>query len=100
MRETRQYSKEYKEEAVRLVAERGNIRATARELGISHWTLIGWVKKVRPQVNAERIASGQMTLDEENRLLKRQLASLQEDHEILKKAVAVFSQKPKRSIDL
>ena len=100
MRQTRQYSSEYKQEAVQLVKERGCIRTAARELGISHWTLTGWVKKARTKVNTERSASGQMTPEEENRLLKRQLASLQEDHEILKKAVAVFSQKPKRNIDL
>jgi len=96
----KEYSNEYKQEAIRMVTERGNIRATARELGISHWTLIGWVRKARSKVNAEKLVSGQMTLEEENRLLKKRLASLEEDQEILKKAVAVFSQKPKRSIDL
>jgi transposase len=95
------YSKEYKEEAVRLVAERGNrIRAVARELGISHWTLKDWVENSRSKVNAERLASGQMTLEEENKILKKELRNLREDHEIRKKAVAIFSKKPNQNIDL
>jgi len=97
----RKYSSEYKYESARLVMERGGkIRAVARELGMSHWTLKDWVKQYGAEINTQCLSSGQMAPEEENRLLKKELASLREDHEILKKAIAIFSSKPKINTDL
>jgi len=97
----RRYSSEYKHESARLVMERGGkIQAVSRELGISHWTLKDWVKQYRSEINAQCLSSGQMRPEEEIMLLKKELASLREDHEILKKAIAVFSSKPKIGTDL
>lgn len=97
----KQYSEEYKQEAVRLVASRGGkIRATAEELGINRWTLKDWVEKYRPVINAERISLNQLSPAEEIKLLRKELQNVQEERDILKKAIAVFSKKPKKNIDL
>jgi len=97
----KEYSNEYKQEAVRLVTERGRkVCAVARELGISHWTLRDWVRKRTADINAHRLMSGQLSPDEENKLLRKELAEIREERDILKKAIAVFSKKPKISTDL
>jgi len=95
------YSNEYKQEVVRLVMNRGGkLSEVARELGISHWTVKDWVEKYRTEINAERIASGQLSLEEENKLLRKELADVREEQDILKKAIAVFSKKPKINTSL
>jgi transposase len=95
------YSEEYKREAVQLVIARGmQNKRVARELGINSWTLKDWVDKYKDSINAERVRNKQVTPEEENKLLRKELAGIREERDILKKAIAVFSQKPKRSIDL
>ena len=47
MSERKVYTAEFKREAVRLAQERGNIRATARDLGVSDTSLENWTKQLR-----------------------------------------------------
>jgi transposase len=87
----RQYGEEFREEAVRLVLESsGSIPQVAGDLGVSVWTLRGWVKKSRERsgVGEPRRAE---TIEEENRRLKRELAILRQERDILKKAAAYFA---------
>jgi transposase len=88
---SRQYTDEFREEAVGLVLEsKSRIAEIARDLGVSVWTLRGWVKKYR-----ERSRLGQArraeTVEEENRRLRRELAVLRQERDILKKAAAYFA---------
>ncbi len=79
------YSEEFREEAVRLVLEsKSSIPQIARDLGVSVWTLRDWVKKHQAKAG---VSSPQRpeTLEEENRRLKRELAVLRQEREILKK---------------
>ena len=46
MGQAKQYDREYKEEALKLVEEKG-CKNASEELGISYNTLYGWVKEVR-----------------------------------------------------
>ena len=95
MGRTRQtYSADFRREAVRLT-EAGTKPLTqiARELGVHSETLRGW--KRRYGTGAAAVASGTddapLSLEEENRRLKRENARLREEREILKKATAFFA---------
>ena len=85
------YSEEFREEAVRLVLEsKSSIPQIARDLGVSVWTLRDWVKKHQERAG---VSSPQRpeTFEEENRRLKRELAVLRQERDILKKAAAYFA---------
>jgi transposase len=88
---TSRYSKEFRDEAVRLVLE-GNVSRSqaARDLGVNVWTLRDWIRNGRGE---SRMASSRRpeTLEEENKRLKREVAVLKQEREILKKAAAYFA---------
>jgi transposase len=93
-------SEEFKRETVRLLIQGGRkIKQVAEELGINYWTLKGWLEKYGKQEQADLVSKGlKMTPEEENRLLKKELADVAEERDILKKAIAVFSKKQKLNI--
>ncbi|OIQ10955.1 transposase [Moorella thermoacetica] len=96
----RKYDEEFKRNAVELCRTSGKTTSQiARDLGINSSMLNRWR---REQVKyGERVFPGigkQMRgtdLEEENRRLKKELAIAQEERDILKKAVAIFSKTPK-----
>lgn len=86
------YSQEFKRDAVALVHSTGKpINQVARELGISHETLRGWVR--RDLIDRGQGAPGEVTNDqlEELRSLRRQVKELETEREILRKAAAYFA---------
>jgi transposase len=91
------HSEEFKKEAVRLVIQSGRkVKQVAEELDLNYWTIKEWIKKYGKQEHANLVAGGlKMTPEEEVRLLKKELADVAEERDILKKAIAVFSRKPK-----
>jgi len=91
------YTKEFKEEAVRLVQTSGKpIAQIARELGISDSAIHEWRKALAEQGNDAFPGKGHQTaLEEENRRLKRELERVQQERDILKKAVGIFSRESK-----
>ena len=93
----RQFTKEFKIEAVRLVVEEGRrISEVARELGISEALLGRWKKKSEEGKIDPFPGKGRLSPeDEELRRLRRENKRLRMQHEILKKAVAIFSEDPK-----
>lgn len=89
-------SEEFKRETVRLIQSGRRLRQVSDELGLNYWTVKGWIKKYGREENASLVAEGiKMLPEEELRLLKRELANVTEERDILKKAIAVFSRKPK-----
>ena len=88
------YSKEFKEEAVRLVETSGkSITQIARELGISDSAIHNWRKELAEHGREAFPGKGhQIELEEENRRLKRELERVQQERDILKKVVSIFSQ--------
>jgi len=85
------YSDEVREEAVRLVLEsKASLPEVAEDLGVSQWTLRGWVNKHRQRAGTSSPARTE-SVEEENRRLKRELAVLRQEREILKKAAAYFA---------
>ena len=87
------YPREFKEEAVRLAQTSGkSIVQVARELGISDTSIHQWRKELTERGKEAFPGSGHQTpLEEENRRLKRELERVQQERDILKKVVSIFS---------
>lgn len=87
------YTPEFRREALELVRSSGRSRVeVARSLGISDGTLGNWVRAEREA--AERAADPAALSEserEELRRLRREVAELQMDREILRKAAAFFA---------
>lgn len=87
----KQYTQEFREEAVRLALQGKESRAElARDLGVSVWTLGEWVKKHKEKVGEDRPPRVE-TLEDENRRLRRENDRLKMERDILKKAAAYFA---------
>ncbi len=86
------YTKEFKEEAVRLAETSGKpIAQIARELGISDSAIHGWRKELAENGREAFPGKGRQTvLEEENRHLKRELERVQQERDILKKSHIEF----------
>lgn len=93
MTERKSYTAEFKREAVQMATERGNIRATARDLGISDTTLQNWAKQLK-QTPENAFPGNGNPRDKETAQLQRELRRLKEENEILKKAVGIFTVRP------
>jgi transposase len=89
----RKYPREYKIEAVRRVIEgRETAVEVARALGIQPNMLYGWVRQLKSEADEAFRGNGKVTAqDEELRRLRRQLADVTEERDILKKATAFFA---------
>jgi len=93
----RSFSREFKLEAVGLVAEGGLSAAqAARDLGISESVLSRWKKQFEEDPEQAFPGKGRMhPKDEELHYLRRGLAIARQERDILKKAVGIFSRMPK-----
>jgi transposase len=92
--ERRTFTAEFKREAVRLAEERGNLSAVARDLGLHPSMLHEW-KQVLSGSSANPFPGQGNPSDPELAGLKRENARLQEEVEILKKAVGIFTKAPR-----
>jgi len=93
----RQYSEEFKKEAVEYSLTSGkSVKEVARDLGISYHNLDRWRTKYRKRGEFAFPGHGKEKLtpqEEENRRLKKELANIQVERDILKKALAIFTKK-------
>lgn len=92
---SRQYTNEFKVEAVRLAESVGGTEASKR-LGLPDSTIWNWVRLSRAGQMPEKptVAGGKRTtadLEAENHRLRQELASAKLDLEIVKKAAAYFA---------
>ena len=92
-RQQRTYTSEFKEEAMRLVETSGkSMSQVARDLGISDSVLSHWCKMVREQGKQAFSGSGHQTpLEEANRRLRRELAVVQQEREIVQKTLSILT---------
>ncbi len=91
-RKRRQFTKEFKAEAVRLVLDqKQSVTQTARDLGIWESSLTAWVKQAK--IDRGHGPPGALTTEERAELaqLRRENRTLRMEREILKKATAFFA---------
>lgn len=95
-RSRKTYTKEFKLEAIRLAETRGKaISQLERELGLSPGQIFHWRQSLARQGTAAFPGKGHLPPTAERmRQLERENAILRQERDILKKAIAVFSEKP------
>jgi len=94
----KKFTKEFKLEAVRLLeSDRRTGDEIARELGVERGMLYRWRRELGIQPAAIGSVSEALSPDEreELRRLRKEVARLREDKEILKKATAFFAKESK-----
>ena len=93
MKERKQYSKEFKQGAVRLVTEQGrSISDAAQSLGIPPWSLSRWVSSSKKEDKDAFRGKGNRTAQEQEIFdLRQRVKQLEEEKDILKKAAAYFA---------
>lgn len=88
------YSSEFKASAVKLAAESGqSIAKTARDLGVNKNTLYNWIAEYSHpnKTNQNNMTSkNEYSFEEVNRL-KKELAMVKQERDLLKKAAAYFA---------
>jgi transposase len=89
----RTFTREFKEEAVRMVTERGHsLSQVARDLGLDPKLIRRWRAALEQEGPQAFPGKGhQKPEEEELRRLRREITRLEEEREILKKALAIFS---------
>jgi transposase len=97
MSNRRKYDRAFKLEAVKLVTERRTpLAEAARNLGIHENLLRKWKKQYLEDAADSFPGKGRLKpQDEELRRLRRHLADVEQERDILKKALAIFSKEPK-----
>ena len=91
-RKRRSFTAEFKAEAVAQVLEQGlSVPQVAKDLDLTETALRGWVK--RAEESQERVAEGGLSSAEREELLRlrKEVKTLREDREILKKAARNYS---------
>jgi transposase len=93
MEQRRKFTREFKLEAVRLIKERGVSYAQAsQDLGVHVSQLRNWVKALADDPQQAFPGHGQMKPEQQEiARLKREVAKLKAERDILKKAAAYFA---------
>jgi len=89
----RQFSREFKLEAVRMVVEQGRtVREVAEGLGLDRSLLQRWKSQLKGEGEEAFRGHGRLRpSDEELRRLRRELSIARQERDILKKALAYFA---------
>ena len=89
------YTKQFKQQAMRLVTEQGyEPTRAARELGMPFSTLLLWLKKAgwkKPDPDGAIVSQDPAVLQAQVKELRRQVKRLEMEKDILKKATAYFA---------
>ncbi len=91
----RRFTREFKLEAVRLVTDGGlSVVQVAKDLDLRPDMLRRWRKQLEKDPEEAFPGQGRFKLrDEEVRQLQREVSRLRQEREILKKAIAIFSER-------
>ena len=89
----RKHSREFKLEAVRLIRERGvSVAQASRDLGVHQTVLRKWVRDAVDDPAAAFLGHGQQKPEQlEIARLRKEVAKLKAERDILKKAAAYFA---------
>ena len=88
------YPLEFKVSSAQLAVDSDQpVAQTARDLGVNHNTLHNWIAKYSDsnQVNQKNMSNNKASCFEENKLLKKELALVKQERDLLKKAAAYFA---------
>ena len=88
----RSFDGKFKERAVALAKERGNVAQAARELGISGSLLRTWITAADTAVAKGKGLALAIEEKQELERLRKRLAEAEEELEVIKKATAYFAQ--------
>ena len=93
MKTRKTYTKEFKQDAVRLVTEQGYNRSeAARNLGIDRGMLGRWIRELEQDGREAFRGNGKLTAEQEElRRLREENRRLKLERDILKKATAFFA---------
>lgn len=92
----RQYSDEYKAEAVRLISNSGKpVSQIARELGVDTNVLHRWMREEREAGAAGKARGTVKAEQEELARLRRELTRVTQERDFLKRAAAFFAKEHK-----
>jgi transposase len=89
----RQYTREFKLEALNLIRDRGvSVRQASQDLGIHENTLRAWLKEFAADPQHSFPGHGQLKPEQAEVVrLRREVAKLRAERDILKKAAAYFA---------
>lgn len=91
----KRYDETFKIEAVKYIRENHKpVAQVAREMGVNENTLHGWIKKYGQQPEIKAVQSFSST-EAELLALQKEIRELQEENEILKKAMHYFAKSPR-----
>lgn len=102
-KERKSYSRDFKVKLVELCKAKGNVSAVCREYGVNINSLHRWIKEFDRFDTGSFPGRGNPKMTEteaEIAALKKELADVQEERDILKKAVHFFSKSDGKSTDL
>jgi transposase len=94
------YSKSFKQKAVELSNVRGNVQMVARDLGVKAASIYRWRREMRNAPSLAFCGNGNKQLTEEQKelaRLRKELADVKMERDILKKAVSIFSASDRKS---
>ena len=93
MTQRKTYTREFKFEAVRLAETSGkSMRQLEQEMGIGEGCIRQWKRKLAADGENAFPGHGNLPPDEERiRQLERELETVRQERDVLKKAVAIFS---------
>jgi transposase len=89
----RVFDKEFKQRTVALIKQgEKKVKEVAEDLGLDRGDIYRWIREFNKDAEESFPGKGKLKPeDEELRKLKRQLADVTEERDILKKAVSIFS---------
>ena len=88
-RQYKSYDEDFKKTVVNLYENGKGISELSREYGIGKSTIDSWIKKFKTIITS----TGEVTNNDEILELQKKNRELEQEVEILKKAVAIFSKK-------
>lgn len=91
MAKARNYTEEFKREAVNLANQSGKVRRTAKDLGIPEATLQSWRAK---SISESEDPVSTKNMVNEIRELRKKLAIAEQEKAILKKAMGYLAKEP------
>ena len=89
MSRNKRYDEEFKKTIVDLYNSGKGATELSREYGLANSTIYEWVRDYSPI----KTDDGEITNNKEIKALKKEIAKIKEENELLKKAVAIFSKR-------